>query len=55
MKKITKGRVKTEKDEKRKTKLVRTGLKCGRDQARDCWDGDTPPNYSGVPEWPGKV
>jgi len=56
MKKTTKGKVRTKKDEKRLTKLVRTGLKCGHDQDRDCWgDSETPPGYNGVPEWPGKV
>jgi len=33
---------------------VKTGVKAGHDQDRDCWDGDTPPGYNGVPEWPGK-
>ena len=52
MKKSTKGKGKTEKDEKRKTKLVRTGLKCGYDRDRSCWD-PLPPGYNGVPDAPG--
>ena len=55
MKKTTKGKVRTKKDEKRMTKLVRTGLKCGHLQDRTCWDGDTPPGFNGKEPWPGKV
>jgi hypothetical protein len=55
MKKTTKSKVRTKKDEKRMTKLVRTGLKCGHDQDRECWDGDTPPGFNGQVPWPGKV
>ena len=55
MKKTTKGTGITKKDEKRKIKLVRTGIKCGHLQDRLCWDGDTPPGYNGKPDWPGKV
>lgn len=57
MKRTTKGKEKTKKDEKRIAGLVRTGLKCGHDQDRVCWDGPEPPGYNGQADggWPGKV
>ena len=53
MKKTTKGKARKMEDEKRLTKLVRTGLKCGYDRDRECWENGAPPG-KGVPDpFPG--